>query len=172
MWRHALSHVNVLSWTSGRFLETSGYWKEEAMGIAITLAQYLLDRGVSYDLVPHPHTETAMASVVASGLPSDSVVKGVVLKGVDGFKVALLPASRHIDFKRLRRLLGDEVDLAGEEQVETLFADCEPGSVPALAAAYGSMSSWTTAWAPSPLSIWRAATMPIWFTSAAQAFGS
>jgi Ala-tRNA(Pro) deacylase len=29
------------------------------------------------------------------------------------------------------------VDLAGEEQVETLFPDCEPGSVPALGAAYG-----------------------------------
>lgn len=107
------------------------------MGIAITLAQYLLTRGVSYELVPHPHTETAMASAVASGRPSDSVVKAVVLKGADGFKVALLPASRHIDFNRLRQLLGDEVDLAGEEQIETLFTDCEPGSVPALAAAYG-----------------------------------
>lgn len=29
------------------------------------------------------------------------------------------------------------MDLAGEEQVETLFPDCEPGSVPALGAACG-----------------------------------
>jgi Ala-tRNA(Pro) deacylase len=34
-------------------------------------------------------------------------------------------------------LLGDNVDIAGEEQVETLFIDCEPGAVPAFAAAYG-----------------------------------
>jgi Ala-tRNA(Pro) deacylase len=27
--------------------------------------------------------------------------------------------------------------MAGEEQVETLFPDCEPGSIPALGAAYG-----------------------------------
>ena len=37
----------------------------------------------------------------------------------------------------LRRLLGEQVDLAGEEQVETLFFDCEPGSVPAFGEAYG-----------------------------------
>jgi Ala-tRNA(Pro) deacylase len=107
------------------------------MGIAITLAQYLLDRDVTYELVPHPHTETALASAAASGLPADSIVKAVVLKGGDGFMLALLPASCHIQFDELRRLLGNNVDIASEEQVETLFLDCEPGSVPALGAAYG-----------------------------------
>ena len=107
------------------------------MGIAITLAQYLLDCDVAYELVPHPHTETAMASAAASGMPADSVVKAVVLKGRDGFMLALLPASRHIQFDELGRLLGDDVNIASEEQVETLFLDCEPGSVPALGAAYG-----------------------------------
>ena len=51
--------------------------------------------------------------------------------------LAVLPASRYIQFDELRRLLGSDVDIAGEEQVETLFLDCEPGSVPALGAAYG-----------------------------------
>ena len=62
------------------------------MGIAITLAQYLLDRGVPYDLVPHPHTETARASAAASGLSADRVVKAVVVKGAGRFLLALLPA--------------------------------------------------------------------------------
>ncbi len=107
------------------------------MGIAIKLAQYLLDRDVAYDLVPHPHTETALASAAASRLPADAVVKAVVLKGGHGFMLALLPASRHIQFGKLRHLLGNEVDIANEEQVETLFVDCEPGSVPAVGDAYG-----------------------------------
>jgi Ala-tRNA(Pro) deacylase len=107
------------------------------MGIAITLAQYLLDRDVSYELVPHPHTETALASARASRLAPECVVKAVVLKDTDGFMLALLPASRHIQFDKLRQLVGDEVNIAGEEQVETLFVDCEPGSIPALGAAYG-----------------------------------
>ena len=107
------------------------------MGIALTLAQYLIDRDVAYNLVPHPHTETASASAAASSVPADSVAKAVVLKGGDGFMLAVLPASRYIQFDELRRLLGSDVDIAGEEQVETLFLDCEPGSVPALGAAYG-----------------------------------
>jgi len=107
------------------------------MGIAITLAQYLLDHNIAYELVPHPHTETASPSAYASGVPAESVVKAVVLKGRDGFMLALLPASRHIQFDELRRMLGDDVNIANEEQVETLFLDCEPGSVPALGAAYG-----------------------------------
>jgi len=107
------------------------------MGIALTLAQYLIDRGVAYNLVPHLHTETASASAAASNVPADSVAKAVVLRGGDGFMLAVLPASRHIRFDELRRLLGNDVDIAGEEQVETLFLDCEPGSVPALGAAYG-----------------------------------
>lgn len=107
------------------------------MGIAITLAQYLLDRDVAYELVPHPHTETASATAAACGVPADSLAKAVVLKGGDGFMLALLPASRHIEFDELRRVLGNDVDIANEEQVETLFLDCEPGSVPALGAAYG-----------------------------------
>jgi Ala-tRNA(Pro) deacylase len=107
------------------------------MGIAVKLAQYLAEQRIAYDLVPHPHTETARDSAAVSGIPADRVVKGVVVKGCDGFKLALLPASRKIQFEQLQRLLGDEINLAGEEQIETLFIDCEPGSVPAFGAAYG-----------------------------------
>jgi len=107
------------------------------MGIAITLAQYLVNGGIEYDLVPHPHTETASASAAANQVPADSVAKAVVLKSRDGFMLAVVPASRHIQFDELQRLLGSEVAMANEEQIETLFIDCEPGSVPALGAAYG-----------------------------------
>jgi Ala-tRNA(Pro) deacylase len=111
--------------------------RKKPMGIAITLAQYLVDSDVAYELVPHPHAETALASAAASGLPADSVVKAVVLKCAYGFVIALLPASRQIRFDELRQVLGTSVDITGEEQIETLFPDCEPGSVPALGAAYG-----------------------------------
>jgi Ala-tRNA(Pro) deacylase len=107
------------------------------MGVAATLAQYLADRGVAYDVVEHPHTETASAAAKAGHLPADRLAKAVVLKGGDGFLVAVLPASRHIKFGELRELLGRDVDMANEEQIEALFVDCEPGAVPPLGAAYG-----------------------------------
>ena len=107
------------------------------MGIAITLAQYLMERGVPYDVIEHPHTETASQSATASAIPPDRIAKAVVLKGGDGFMLAVLPASRHIQFGELRKELGHDVDIAKEEQIETLFVDCESGAVPALGSAYG-----------------------------------
>jgi len=107
------------------------------MGIAITLAQYLAERGVKYDVVQHPHTVTASASAKTSHISPNRLAKAVVLKGEDGFLLAVLPASGHIQFGPLRKQLGADVDMASEEQIETLFGDCEPGAVPALGAAYG-----------------------------------
>jgi Ala-tRNA(Pro) deacylase len=107
------------------------------MSIAGTLTQYLVSHGVVYDVVPHSPTATATESAKTSHVSADSLAKAVVLKGGDGFMLAVLPASRHIHFEELRRLLGRDVDMANEEQVETLFVDCEPGAVPALGAAYG-----------------------------------
>jgi hypothetical protein len=34
--------------------------RNKPMGIAITLAQYLLDWDVAYELVPHPHTQGSL----------------------------------------------------------------------------------------------------------------
>ena len=107
------------------------------MGIAIRLAQYLTERGVKYDVVEHPHTATALESARTSHISLDRLAKAVVLKGDDGFSLAVLPASGHIQFDQLRKQLGPDMDMASEEQIETLFHDCEPGAVPALGAAYG-----------------------------------
>jgi len=97
------------------------------MGIAATLAQYLLDQDIAYELVPYP----------GSRPPARNIVESVVIRNDKGFMVVLAPASRHIAFEKLRQLLGSNVDIANEEQVEELFVDCEPGCVPALGSAYG-----------------------------------
>jgi Ala-tRNA(Pro) deacylase len=107
------------------------------MAIASTLAQYLAERGVKYDVVEHPHTATASGSARTSHISLDRLAKAVVLRGEDGFMLAVLPASSHIQFDQLRKQLEADVDMASEEQIETLFLDCEPGAVPALGAAYG-----------------------------------
>jgi Ala-tRNA(Pro) deacylase len=107
------------------------------MGVAITLAQYLAERGVEYDVVEHPHAVTASQSARTGRISLNRLAKAVVLKGEDGFMLAVLPASSHIQFGRLRKQLGADMDMASEEQIETLFLDCEPGAVPALGAAYG-----------------------------------
>ena len=77
------------------------------------------------------------AAATAPAVAADSVAQAVVLRGGNGFMLAVAPASRRIQFEELRDLVGSEVDMAGAEQVETLFLDCEWDAVPALGAAYG-----------------------------------
>jgi Ala-tRNA(Pro) deacylase len=140
------------------------------MRIAITLAQYLFDHGAAYELVPHLRTETALASAAASGLLADRIVKAVVVKGADGFKLALLPTSRYIKFDELWHVLG--TDIARQEPVETLFGDCEPGSVPVLDAAYGLDVVVDDSLAEQPDLYLEGATTAIWSVSPRQVFRS
>ncbi len=46
------------------------------MGIAITLAQYLAERGVKYDVVGHPHTATASESARTSHISLNRLCEG------------------------------------------------------------------------------------------------
>jgi Ala-tRNA(Pro) deacylase len=107
------------------------------MGIAATLAEYLRRQDAKYNVVEHPHTATALESARTGHVALNRLAKGVVLRGSDGFVLAVLPASSHIQFSRLHQQLGADLDMASEEQIETLFPDCERGAVPAIGAAYG-----------------------------------
>jgi Ala-tRNA(Pro) deacylase len=142
------------------------------MGIAVTLAQYLLEQGAEYDLVPHPHTDTALASATASGLPADRVVKAVVVKGSDGFKVALLPASRHIKFDDLRHVLGTDVESPTRSRSKRCSSIASPARSPRWALHTAWTLSWMTAWPGSQTSILRGATTPIWSASPERIFRS
>lgn len=70
-------------------------------------------------------------------VPGDQLAKPVVIEDADRYLVVLIPASRRIDFTALRSVLGRQLGLATEPEVETLFRDCAPGAVPAIAQAYG-----------------------------------
>jgi Ala-tRNA(Pro) deacylase len=78
-----------------------------------------------------------MESAQASHVTGDRIAKGVVLRAEDGYLLAVLPASHHIQLDHLTEWLHENVGLATENEITTLFADCEIGAVPAVGAAYG-----------------------------------
>jgi Ala-tRNA(Pro) deacylase len=102
------------------------------MAVAITLQQYLEDRGAEYEVLVHSHTVSASRTAQKSHVPGDQVAKAVVLSSDEGYLVAVLPASHHVD---LGRLSGWR--LATESEASALFPDCALGAVPPVAAAYG-----------------------------------
>ena len=112
------------------------------MAIAQTLMTYLKDREVSYSLVEHAHTVTAIESAHEAHLPAHQVAKAVVLRDDSGYVVSVLPANHTLEIAWVNDELTRELEPATEEEFKKLFSDCEPGAVPAFGEAYGIQVIW------------------------------
>lgn len=106
------------------------------MTIAPTLQRYL-DQHVTYEVVPHKPTSSSMRTAEACHIAGRRLAKGVVLRRDSGYMLAVLPASHHIRLSALRTQLGEDVDLAAESEIDTLFRDCAHGAVPPIGDCYG-----------------------------------
>ena len=107
------------------------------MTIAASIEKHLRQQGVRYELIEHPPTMDSSHTAQASHVPGANLAKGTVLKGADGFVIAVVPAIRQVDLEATHRRLGRDVGLAAEQELRGLFGDCEPGAVPPVGAAYG-----------------------------------
>lgn len=98
------------------------------------LIDHLKHTGVVFDLLPHPHTESALAEAKALGVDAADVAKTIVLSTPDGFVRAVLPATRRLDLPKVRDRLGtNDVRLATEEVLAGAYPEFELGAVPPLA---------------------------------------
>ena len=107
------------------------------MTIAPTLQRYLANQNIPYDLVPHQPTMSSLRTAETCHIAGDSLAKGVVLRDRSGYWLAVLPASRQVQLGSLRADLGDDVDLASEQEIEQVFRDCDRGAIPPVGACYG-----------------------------------
>ena len=107
------------------------------MTIALTLQAYLGRECVEYDLVGHQPTSSSISTARASDIPAGSLAKAVVLRGRDGYVLAVLPASMHLRFGSLEAAFGEKFALATEHELDQLMPDCMHGAVPALGECYG-----------------------------------
>ena len=107
------------------------------MALAPTLEKYLADQGVSYDVIPHKRTTSSLDTVETSHIAADCLAKGILLRDRQGYWLAVLSASRHVQLSDLRTELGDPVALASEEEVAEVFPDCARGAIPPFGECYG-----------------------------------
>ena len=112
------------------------------MTIANKLESYLLQQEASYQLMAHEHSDLSMDTAEKAHVPGDALAKGILVKDEEGYLLVVLPSDYHIELKTLRTLLRQEVELATESEVGTLFNDCDPGAVPPIGAAYGIKTIW------------------------------
>jgi Ala-tRNA(Pro) deacylase len=68
------------------------------------------------------------------------VAKTVLLKAGKAYVLAVLPATSRVDLDRLGTALKldpSEVRLATAEEIDRIFHDCEPGTIPPFGRLYG-----------------------------------
>jgi Ala-tRNA(Pro) deacylase len=107
------------------------------MGLASSLKKFIEGRGVPYETVAHERTLRSQTTAEASGVPEDNLAKGVLIRRREGYVLAIIPASRHVELAEVGDWFNQPVALATEAEVAKIFGDCELGAVPPVAAAYG-----------------------------------
>jgi Ala-tRNA(Pro) deacylase len=103
------------------------------MTIAPTLRAFLEERGVTYEIVEHAPTSSAIGSATAAHIPPSCVAKAVLLdlpREQHDHLVALLASDRRLELDELGDALGEKPELAREDEITALFDDCAPGAVP------------------------------------------
>ena len=107
------------------------------MGIATTIREYLESRHIGYDIVEHPHTNSAMRAAEAAHVPGDQVAKPVLLGDDDSYLLAVIPATHRLELDRLNQMLARSLEMLPEAEIEATFSDCERGAIPAIGEPYG-----------------------------------
>jgi Ala-tRNA(Pro) deacylase len=102
----------------------------------MTLESFLQDHGIGYEKHTHPRTYTAQGLAHAEHVSGYAVAKPVVVKGDSGYAMCVLPAPKQLDLNRAAEVLNEEVRLASESEMATLFPDCDLGAEPPVGALF------------------------------------
>ena len=101
------------------------------------LEQFLTERRVSFELLPHRPAFTANRVAQLLHVPGKEMAKTVLLRSGHGYVLAVLPATCQVDMEEMRQELGDErIEMATENEMDQLFPDCERGAIPPFGSMY------------------------------------
>jgi Ala-tRNA(Pro) deacylase len=93
---------------------------------------------IPYVHTRHPNAYRAREVAVAEHMPPYMLAKTVIVRGPNGYAMAVLPADCKIDFEQLAATLNFEhLRLATEEEVRELFPDTEVGAMPPFGPLFG-----------------------------------
>ncbi len=95
------------------------------------LEELLQQRGIGYEKHTHGVTYTSQGLADAEHVTGYMIAKPVIVRGMQGFAMCVVPAPRHVELSRVAEVLNEpSVRLATEEEMADLFPDCELGAEP------------------------------------------
>jgi Ala-tRNA(Pro) deacylase len=102
------------------------------------VTDYLADRGVGFDVVPHRRAVTSLQEARAVGVAAEEVLKTVALWTGGKYVLAVVPASRRLDLRLVHEALEDSAArLATEAELAADFPGYELGALPPLGSLLG-----------------------------------
>lgn len=108
------------------------------MALLASLAQVLKRERMPYVAFRHPAAYTAQETAAVAHVPGRCCVKVVICMADAQPVQAVVPAHYLVDLDRLRQLAGAEtLRLAKEEEIASLYPDCEVGAAPPFGTLYG-----------------------------------
>lgn len=103
-----------------------------------TVREYLEQRGVAFEVIPHERAYTSIDEARALGIAADEVVKTIVLDTASGHALAVIPGSRRLYMRLVRKAVGDQhAKFADEDELERDFPAVELGAFPPLGSFLG-----------------------------------
>jgi Ala-tRNA(Pro) deacylase len=101
------------------------------------VSQYLSEQHIAFEEMMHAPAFTSQKLAKSLHIPGRQVMKSVLLKGPQGFFLAVLPASQLIDLPRLGPHFKGPVRLATVSELNERFSDCEFGAMMPFGQLYG-----------------------------------
>jgi Ala-tRNA(Pro) deacylase len=103
-----------------------------------SLNRLLQDSGVTYETIRHRPAGTAQAVAAAAHVSGHDLAKCVVLRMDDGYALAVVPATKHVDLERFLDVCrAQSVMVARELEFQGLFPGCELGAEPPFGELFG-----------------------------------
>jgi len=102
------------------------------------LTNYLLDKDIRYDIIPHMETYTAQETAATTHVPGMEFAKTVMVKIDKLLAMAVLPAQYKVNLNLLKQAAhAQSVELAVEKDFINIFPGCEIGAMPPFGNLYG-----------------------------------
>ena len=107
------------------------------MAVTELVQEYLRRANIAYSVFPHAPAFSAQEEAAVTHISGRDWAKPVVFFADAEPIMAVVPADLVIDVEQLLLVTGaDHIRLATEDELVTLYPDCEPGAMPPLGPLY------------------------------------
>lgn len=107
------------------------------MPISEKLRQFLEDQKIMYEILVHPKAYTAQEVAHALHVTGKVCAKAVIIVVDSKYYMVVIPAHHKVNLSKIKDILKcDNVKIAREDDLRTLFPDSELGAEPAIGSLY------------------------------------